>query len=218
MTLVKSKINSLGWLKSAIYISVVGGVILSSTRVLAASISRLLTDTEEELSFTVIQPEFKGGISPLRSYDGRFWKVDFLINETNGPRGGHDTLSILVLIQHLIGRHPGENGKGKELRLDFRLNSINQNGLPNPKIVPDSDFEFHSGTRGHVDNARGTVKAFLSNPSIFGIPTGGSDIDGWNLEVKASHGVPEPLTMLGAATALGYGALLKRKYSENKKS
>jgi len=30
--------------------------------------------------------------------------------------------------------------------------------------------------------------------------------------------VPEPLTMLGAATALGYGALFKRKYSEKKKS
>jgi hypothetical protein len=30
--------------------------------------------------------------------------------------------------------------------------------------------------------------------------------------------VPEPLTMLGAVAALGYGALLKRKYSENKKS
>lgn len=27
--------------------------------------------------------------------------------------------------------------------------------------------------------------------------------------------VPEPLTMLGAAAALGYGAILKRKYSKN---
>jgi hypothetical protein len=30
--------------------------------------------------------------------------------------------------------------------------------------------------------------------------------------------VPEPLTMLGAATALGYGAILKRKYSKNTES
>jgi len=30
--------------------------------------------------------------------------------------------------------------------------------------------------------------------------------------------VPEPLTMLGAGAALGYGALLKRKYSKNTES
>jgi len=30
--------------------------------------------------------------------------------------------------------------------------------------------------------------------------------------------VPEPLTMLGAAAALGYGAILKRKYSKNTES
>jgi len=30
--------------------------------------------------------------------------------------------------------------------------------------------------------------------------------------------VPEPLTMLGAVTALGYGAILKRKYSKNTES
>jgi hypothetical protein len=32
------------------------------------------------------------------------------------------------------------------------------------------------------------------------------------------RGVPEPLTILGAATALGYGVILKRKYSKNTKS
>jgi hypothetical protein len=42
-----------------------------------------------------------------------------------------------------------------------------------------------------------------------------------NLQVSASAGdvvpepVPEPLTMFGAAAALGYGAILKRKYSKN---
>jgi hypothetical protein len=30
--------------------------------------------------------------------------------------------------------------------------------------------------------------------------------------------VPEPLTMLGAAAALGYGAILKRKYSKKTES
>jgi hypothetical protein len=43
-----------------------------------------------------------------------------------------------------------------------------------------------------------------------------------DLSISASSGdvvpqqpVPEPLTMLGAAAALGYGAILKRKYSKN---
>jgi hypothetical protein len=38
---------------------------------------------------------------------------------------------------------------------------------------------------------------------------------GWNNNVQP---VPEPLTMFGAAAALGYGAILKRKYSKNTKS
>jgi hypothetical protein len=217
MRLIKSKIYSLAWLKTAIYISVVGGVILSSTRVLAASISRLFTDTEEKLSLTVIQPEFKGGRVPLAPFIGDYWRVDFTINETQGNLfRPHDNLSILVEIQHLIAPHPGhagENGKGAVLTLNkLNLNSITQNGVPNPKIVPDSDSDFHSGTRGHKDYARGTLTAFLSSNI-----TRTSDIDRWNLEVNATH-VPEPVTMFGTATALGCGALLKRKYSEKKKS
>ena len=38
---------------------------------------------------------------------------------------------------------------------------------------------------------------------------------GWENRVEA---VPEPLTMFGAVAALGYGALLKRKYSKNTES
>jgi len=38
---------------------------------------------------------------------------------------------------------------------------------------------------------------------------------GWSNRVEP---VPEPLTMLGAAAALGYGAILKRKYSKNTES
>jgi hypothetical protein len=217
MRLIKSKIYSLAWLKTAIYISVVGGVILSSTRVLAASISPVLTDELEELSLTIKQDEFKGGLRPLAPFIGRYWRADFTINESQGSIWRpHDTLSIMVLIQHLRA-HPGETATGKKLRLDFRLNSITQNGVPNPKIVPEVSpaSAFHSGTSGHRDYARGTLTAYLDPGNLI---KRSSDIDSWDLELKASHSVPEPLTMLGAATALGYGALLKRKYSENKKS
>jgi hypothetical protein len=217
MRLIKNKIYSLAWLKTAIYISVVGGVILSSTRVLAASISPVLTDTLEELSLTVKQPEFKGGQVLLKPFRGTYWNADFTITEDQGNTWRpHDILSIMVLIQHLKA-HPGETAKGKQLRLDFRLNSITQNGVPNPKKVPENSpaSAFHSGTSGHRDYARGTLTAYLDTGSLIDRT---SDINGWDLQVNASHSVPEPLTMLGAATALGYGALLKRKYSENKKS
>jgi len=213
MTLIKSKINPLAWLKSAIYISVVGGVILSSTRVLAATPYFVLpaTDQRESFSITVRQDEFEGKQFNL-VYPGINWIASFMIDEDHGGALGYDNLSINVVLQHLTAPHPGENGRGKVLNLDFNnVTSINQNG--GPKIVEKPDWEFHSGTRGHVDNADGTLTAYLINNL-----NRTSDIDRWTLKVEATHGVPEPLTMLGAATALGYGALLKRKYSENKKS
>jgi hypothetical protein len=41
---------------------------------------------------------------------------------------------------------------------------------------------------------------------------------GYGGNVVPAEPVPEPLTMLGAAAALGYGAILKRKYSKNTES
>jgi hypothetical protein len=43
-------------------------------------------------------------------------------------------------------------------------------------------------------------------------------VSGGDVVPVPEQGVPEPLTMLGAAAALGYGAILKRKFSENTKS
>jgi hypothetical protein len=217
MRLIKSKIYSLAGLKTAIYISVVGGVIFSSTRVLAASISPIFTDKLEELSLTIKQPQFKGGQVLLAPFIGNNWRADFTITENQGSiLTPHDTLSIVVLIQHLKA-HSGETATGKKLRLDFYLNSITQNGVPNPKKVPEVSpaSEFHSGTSGHRDYARGTLTAYLDTGNLIDRT---SDINSWDLELKASHSVPEPVTMFGTATALGCGALLKRKYSEKKKS
>jgi hypothetical protein len=43
-----------------------------------------------------------------------------------------------------------------------------------------------------------------------------TEFDYFKLSVTTDEqNVPEPLTMFGAATALGYGAILKRKYSKN---
>jgi hypothetical protein len=42
-----------------------------------------------------------------------------------------------------------------------------------------------------------------------------TEFDYFKLSVTTEQNVPEPLTMFGAAAALGYGAILKRKYSKN---
>jgi len=52
---------------------------------------------------------------------------------------------------------------------------------------------------------------FYDEETQFG-PTPGRSIDAIGADVVP---VPEPLTMLGAAAALGYGAILKRKYAKN---
>jgi hypothetical protein len=210
MSLIKSKIYSLAWLKAAIYISVMGGVILSSTRVLAAYFAPPTADLEERLSLTVRQDEFVGERSSLELPTSLNWAATFFINQTQGNRDGYDSMLISVVLRHLADPHQGENGGGEQLRLDFLLDSRNpRNGQ---KSVADSDFGFHSGRR-HVDRARGVLTANITTNG-----NGSTDISNWNLTLNASHNVPEPLTMLGAATALKYGALLKRKYSENKKS
>jgi hypothetical protein len=53
-----------------------------------------------------------------------------------------------------------------------------------------------------------TVNGEIRTLTDLKLPGNGSD-------VVPQQPVPEPLTMLGAAAALGYGAILKRKYSKN---
>jgi len=46
--------------------------------------------------------------------------------------------------------------------------------------------------------------------------SGGSEFSGGDENPSASQPVPEPLTIIGSATALGIGALLKRESSKKK--
>jgi hypothetical protein len=211
MSLIKSKIYSLAGLKTAICISVIGGVILSSTRVLAASFVGNSLINEERLSLTVRQTTFLGGRDRL-VLNRPDWAADFAINEIQGPRGGYDSLFIEVVLRHLTDPDPGDNGGGGQIRLNFFLDSRNARGLP--KADPQSGSAPHAGRANHLDRARGVLTANIFTDQ----ENSSSDILNWTLTLDASHNVPEPLTMLGAAAALGYGALLKRKYSENKKS
>jgi hypothetical protein len=202
MTLIKSKINSLAWLNSAMCVSVAGGVILSSMPVLAATLSAK-DETETSVSLTVKQDLFgNNAVSPLHCDGLKYWKCTFNIEEVNGDR--RDDLVVRVYLQHIGNPHPGDSGLGEQLNLNFRLGSFSTN----PSAV-DADVSEHPGV-GHRDNALG----YLTMETVDNVVP--SDIKKWEVGVFAAHNVPEPTTMLSAAVALGWGGWLKQKNSIKK--
>lgn len=206
MTLIKSKINSLGWLNSAIYVFVVGGVILSSTPVLAAILSKngaVLAYEEDEtsLTFNVRKDTFGNGEIPF-PFMGKYWKGTFNIKESNGS--GRDDLLIRVYLQHIHKphQHQGDSALGGDLNLNFRLTS----SLSTSMFDSDDDRAEHPGIK-HFDQASGILTARRFDLA------GNTGIRDWSLVGRAEHAVPEPTTMLGAALALGWGGWMKRKNS-----
>jgi len=196
MSLIKSKINSLGWLNSAISVSVVGGVILSSTSVLAATLIPLFPENETSVEFLVEENTF-GNSQPTLYYNGNYWKGAINITDYNGPAS--DELVIRVYFQHIHNPHPGESDPGGLLNLDFRSASSSANS-----VEFDIDSSSHPGIN-HSDVVSGilTVNKFRSSDA--------TGIKDWSLLVRADHNVPEPGTILSAAVALGLGGWLKRK-------
>jgi len=205
MTLIKSKINSLAWLKSAIYVSVIGGGISSSfTPVLAAT----LVGGSGPTSVTVVVTETtfgNAGRDPLFYNDGR-WKGSVYIEESNGVL--FDSLVIRMYLQHISSPHPhqGESALGRQLNLNFRSNSSAAN-----VFEWDDDVAAHPGIN-HFDLAKGVLTVNKFDRFIGGIKVG-TGISSWDLVAGADHKVPEPTTMLGTALALGWGGWVKRKNS-----
>jgi hypothetical protein len=205
MIVIKSKINSLAWLKSsAICSSVVGGVILFSKPAASAQIN--ITSKETETSAIIsISHVFEGGYNSIR-YSGSYWNAFFEINETQGSLVTNDELSVSVVLRHIKAPHQGENSLGIPLGLDIKFDA---GGIPSnqAKITRDATPFTHPGSN-HLDKATGTLTAILKHNFL-----SGDDIEGtWNFTVNAQH-VPEPTTMLGAAVALGWGGWLKRNNS-----
>jgi hypothetical protein len=198
MNLIKSKINSLAWLSSAISVSVVGGVVLSSTPVLAATLIPLYED-ETIVSFRVLpENSFRTGESTV-SYLGRYWQGTVQITQYDGLES--DDLVVRVYLQHMRGSHSGESNPGGLLNLNLRSTSLT--GYPQEVAY---DTSRHGGI-GHSD----TGLAIL-NVAKYRTPDT-TRIVSWNLGVRGEHNVPEPTTMFGAAVALGWGGWMKRKNS-----
>jgi hypothetical protein len=201
MNLIKSKINSLAWLSSAISVSVVGGVVLSSTPVLAATLTPLY-ENETTVGFLVLpENRFRTAVSTV-PYLGTYWQGTVQITQNDGEKS--DDLLVRAYLQHRRGPHSGESGPGGLLNLDFRSTSLTENAKEYAR-----DTSRHPGI-GHFDTARGTLDV-AKYRSSFGDDT--THIYTWNLEVHGAHSVPEPATIFGTALALGWGGWLKRKNS-----
>jgi len=204
MTLIKSKINSLGWLKSAICISVIGGTILSSKPVSAATLS--FAESSENFSFNLRENVF-GHDTSVYSFTGDYWTATFNVNERNAVFD--DRLSINVLLLHVDDPHPGDSPFGTHFNLDFLVDTSTTTA--NQISSSDSNSVGHPGIN-HSDIAMGKLTANVSRNGEF------NQITDWTLTVNGSHAVPEPTTILGTAMGLGLGGWLKRKNSmkENK--
>ena len=211
MTLIKSKINFSAWLKSTIYISVVGGIILFSKPAASATFSSNFRSSPTLTTFSIGNTGFDGGMTSIELPEGQEWDAVVNIVETQGSLRNDDELLVTVLLQHVMAPHPGDNSLGRQLRLVFNLDAGNTER--NQIVIRRNATPVRlPGERNHFDTVEGVLTASIT-PRL-----GGNDINSWTLDVTGEHSVPEPLTMLGAATALGYGAFFKRKYCENKKS
>jgi len=227
MTLLKSKINSLAWLKPAIYLSLVGGVILSSKP--ASAIALNLVNVNVNLNFqgsvnpsgTLTPPAFltfsetstfvtmsiTGGdfdSSSTRTFGvkGDFWQATFNITQNAGFID--DDLSLNGTLQHITAPHEDDNSFGNIFTFNFILDADDATG----NTVNTSTMQSlnHPGS-DHSDTFDAELTATVASTLI------ADDITGWTFNMTGEHKVPEPTTIFGSALALGVGGWLKRKKS-----
>ena len=206
MTLVKSKINSLAWLKSAVYISAIGGVFLSCKPAVSATLT-VPTVNQLKLLTMVIEDTYGGGLDSVEER-APFWEASIKIyEEESGTIGFDDVLRLVVTIQHKAAGHPGDADAGLPLGFDFRVNAGSTTLFK--QIFSEGDLDKH--LPNHSDTANGKLTVNFAHENF-----GRDKITDWKLELEANHNsypVPEPTTIFGSAIFLGVGGWLKRKKS-----
>jgi len=199
MTLIKSKINSLAWLKSAIYISVVGGVILSSKSASAATF--INPDTVKSGTYSITLDFSPDGFPPPSGETGNFWKATSL--EVTAKRfETYDLLAINHKFQHI--KDPDHKDEGGIFNSILSLSSTDEKD-PNTGTVIRT-IQGLLNHEKHSDFFVGRLTAIIGENRILN----------WTFEVTGQHReepVPEPTTIFGSALALGVGGWLKRKKS-----
>lgn len=205
MTLIKSKTNFLAWLKSAIYISVVGGVILSSKSA-SAIVFGFQTDTELFSTFSMSELAFGTSESFQYVIEGQYWGG--IINVNQERRFFNDVLLISGLFQHRsIPSHPEDSSAGRNYPFEFVIYTDDATSNYIHLEMPTSRLEH---PENHSDLFRAELNATVSDTLGF------NRITSWNFTLDGEHRsepVPEPATIFGSALALSLGGWLKRKKS-----
>lgn len=206
MTLIKRKINFLAWLKSAIYISVVGGVILSSKSA-SAIVLGFETDTELLGTFSMSDQDFQPDERFQHVIEGQYWGG--IIYVPRERRAYNDILGISGVFYHKsIPSHPEDSSAGENYLFNFFIYTDEiDNGTTNYEFL-----EMPTSLLGHSENHSDLFSAKLN--ATISRTLGFNRITSWNFTVNGEHRsepVPEPTTIFGSALALGVGGWLKRK-------
>ncbi len=241
MTLMKSKINSLVWLKSAIYISVVGGVILSSNSASAIGLTLVnanlqfsegivdfsgtlplpvwvnFSETPTFATMSLVGGPFSMTYTTSFKIRGDFWQGSFSINQFT-RYFDNDYLSTEERIDDylsLVGnfQHITDPHPG-----DDSFGNIFTFGLVlEPEDAIGNTITTRAGNSldhpgiNHSDRFNAELTATVES-LLFGGTRIENDIRKWNFNLTAQH-VPEPTTIFGSALALSLGGWLKRKKS-----
>jgi hypothetical protein len=218
MTLIKSKINPLAWLKSATYISVVGVIILLPKSASAFHLEPFIDTTETRSRFSVGRANFFLD-DPFTQYviTGTYWEG--VVNVTQDRQyfddfhlpweDSNDVLTINGFLQHIsIPSHPEDEPTGRQFSFNFVVdpdNTLNTDDPADDYLVYQMNNTYaHSE---HSDSFRAWV----------GSTTGDyGNITSWQFSLEGNHRsepVPEPTTIFGSAIGLCLGGWLKRKKS-----
>jgi hypothetical protein len=196
MTLIKSKINSLAWLKSAIYISaVVGGVILSSKSVSAIDIS--FSHSKTFSRFSITEMGFGSSVTGY-STPPAYWKGTIKVIQNRGPI--NDVLTVSGLYQHIsISSHSEDNSAGRVFDFNFVLDADDATGN---EISAEKTLFLGHPLGNHSDLFEAKLTVNVSDTLGF------NRITNWTFTLSGEHKpepVPEPTTIFGSAIALGLG-------------
>jgi hypothetical protein len=140
MTLIKRKINSLAWIKSAIYISVFGGIILSSKSASAAMVD-FRGDNPTFATLNLSEPNF-GNYTQTFSQQQQYWKTSFYLTQQENDRA--DILSLNVTFQHIRALHPGDTDLGEVFNFTYFLDAGTATGGYNTQISHQSPPVFET--------------------------------------------------------------------------
>ena len=210
MTLIKNKINFLACLKSAIYISVVGGVILPSK--FASVAASFITNQPLSSTAVLTQPIFgwpPGSVFPVietitigdqqSSWVGSITSIE-------SRQSNKDVLSLNGFLQHVRSPHAQDNPSGNPFLFSFTLDA---------STIQDNQISYTTtALLSHPGNHSDLFTTILT--ANFSHAAASDRITNWNFALTGEHRsepVPEPTTILGTALAFGWGGWLKRKNS-----